>query len=151
LIENESVDISNVDADFFNHFSSKVTLRQALKSTLDSQIMSVFNVSQSIEKSELVRKNLLKKYNEHIEAFRNQFFVDIVPKNCSKGNAIIMILENENGGTDHLYTVGDSLNDISMFRITNNSYTFNRSEEGIKPYADNHVDYVYEVIEDMLK
>jgi hypothetical protein len=151
MIENELVDTSKVDADFFNHFSSKVTLEQALSSTTDSQIMSVFNVSQSIEKSELVREILLKEYNEYIEVFRNQCFVDIVPKNCSKGNALMMVLKDENKSTDSLYTVGDSLNDISMFNITKNSYTFNAAEDVVKPHADNLVDYVYEVIDHMLR
>lgn len=151
MIENELVDTSKVDADFFNHFSDKVTLEHALSSTTDSQIMSIFNVSQSIERSEAVRKNLLKKYSQYIEAFRNQCFVDIVPKHCSKGNAIMKILEDENKGTDSLYTVGDSLNDVSMFNITKNSYTFKSAEESVKPYADNIVDYVYEVVEDMLR
>ena len=113
--------------------------------------MSIFNASQSIERSELARENLLKKYSDHIEAFRNQCFIDIVPKCCSKGNAIMRILEDENKGTDSLYTVGDSLNDVSMFNITKNSYTFNAAEEIVKPHADNLVDYVYEVVEDMLR
>jgi Cof subfamily protein (haloacid dehalogenase superfamily) len=151
MIENKLVDVSGVDADFFNHFSNRVTLEEALSSVSDSQIMSVFNVSQSIEKSELVREKLINEYDEYIEAFRNQVFVDIVAKNCSKGNAIMMILEDENKGVDSLYTVGDSMNDISMFRITNNSYTFNSVEELIKPYADNLVDHVFEVIEDMIR
>jgi Cof subfamily protein (haloacid dehalogenase superfamily) len=151
MIENESVDTSKVDADFFNHFSQRITLEHALNSTIDSQIMSIFNVSQSIERSELARENLLKKYSEHIEAFRNQCFIDIVPKYCSKGNAIMRILEDENKGTDSLYAVGDSLNDVSMFNITRNSYTFNAAEEIVKLHADNIVDYVYEVVEDMLR
>ena len=62
-----------------------------------------------------------------------------------------MILEDEDATTDNLYTVGDSLNDISMFKITKNSYTFNHAEEIVKPHANNIVDYVHEVIEDMLK
>ncbi|WP_297420415.1 HAD-IIB family hydrolase [Clostridium sp.] len=151
VIENDSVDTSKVNADFFNHFSDRVTLEKALNNTLDSQIMSIFNVSQSVEKSELLRGNLLEKYKDHVEAFRNQFFVDIVPRNCSKGNAIMTVLEIEKETTDCLYTVGDSLNDISMFEITNNSYTFNGVENVVKLYANNAVDYVYEVIEDMIK
>nr|WP_312289304.1 Cof-type HAD-IIB family hydrolase [Clostridium chromiireducens] len=151
MIQNDNVDTSKVDADFFNHFSDRVNLDMALSNTADSQIMSIFNVSQSISMSELVKEKLLVDYSEYIEVFRNQFFVDIVPKNCSKGIAIEMILENENMTTDNLYTVGDSLNDVSMFKITNNSYTFNNVEEIVKHHANNFVDYVYEVIGDMLE
>jgi len=144
MIENESVDTSKVDADFFNHFSERVTLEHALNNTIDSQIMGIFNVSQSIE-------NLLKKYSDHMEAFRNQCFIDMVPKYYSKGNAIMRILEDENNGTDNLYAVGDSLNDVSMFNITKNNYTFNETEEIVKPHSDNIIDYVYEVVEDILR
>lgn len=63
----------------------------------------------------------------------------------------MMILEDEKMEIDRLYTVGDSLNDISMFKITNNSYTFNAAEEVVKPHANNIVDYVYEVIDDIIK
>ena len=37
-----------------------------------------------------------------------------------------------------------------MFNITHNSYTFNDSEDKVKEVANNEVDYVYEVIEDLL-
>ncbi|MDU5411955.1 MAG: HAD hydrolase family protein, partial [Clostridium perfringens] len=48
-------------------------------------------------------------------------------------------------------TIGDSFNDISMFEITDNSYTFNRAEEGVKAHANNHVDYVHEIVDHIIK
>ncbi|MDU4473351.1 MAG: HAD-IIB family hydrolase [Clostridium perfringens] len=45
----------------------------------------------------------------------------------------------------------DSFNDISMFEITDNSYTFNRAEEGVKAHANNHVDYVHEIVDHIIK
>ncbi len=101
-------------------------------------------------KAEKIKDEIIKKYGEHVEAYRNQFFVDIVPKGCSKGNALKRILEVEDMSKDDLYVVGDSFNDVSMFNITHNSYTFNDSEEKVKEYANHEVDYVYEVIEALL-
>ena len=48
------------------------------------------------------------------------------------------------------YVIGDSFNDVSMFNITKNSFTFNRAEEEVKGYASELVDYVYEVVNKMI-
>ena len=150
LINNSSIDTSNLEEDFIETFSNKIDIEYARKAEGTYKMMSVFDVGGSIDKCEDVKNRILEKYGEYVEAYRNQCFVDIVPKGCSKGNGIMMILEDEKVSTDNLYTVGDSFNDISMFNITKNSYTFNGAEEAVKPYANNLVDYVYEVVDDML-
>ena len=63
----------------------------------------------------------------------------------------MMILEDEKFNTDDIYTVGDSFNDVSMFNITKNSYTFNESEDLVKPHANNLIDYVHEIVEEILE
>ena len=67
--------------------------------------------------------------------------MDISSKGSSKGEGLKEVLKLEN----------KNLNDISMFEITDNSYTFNRAEEGVKAYANNHVDYVHEIINHIVK
>ena len=37
-----------------------------------------------------------------------------------------------------------------MFELTKNSYTFNRAEDEVKKHAKNNVDYIYEVVDDIL-
>ena len=109
------------------------------------------NTKEMEELAEEIRKLIIDEYGDYIEAFRNQCFIDIVPKECSKGNALSMILQDENLDSDCLYCVGDSFNDVSMFNITKNSYTFNEAEEKVKPYANNIIDNVYEIVDEILK
>lgn len=150
LINNSSVDTSNLRDDFIETFSNKIGIEDARNAKGTYKMMSVFDVSGSIEKCEDVKNKILEKHGDYVEAYRNQCFIDIVPKGCSKGNGIMMILEDEKISTDDVYTVGDSFNDVSMFNITKNSYTFNEAEELVKPHANNLVDYVHEIIEEIL-
>lgn len=151
IIENQMLDKSKIDKDFLDGFANKISFDEALNEKNDCQMMSVFNVEQSVELAEEIRKTIIEMYGEHVEAFRNQCFIDIVPKDCSKGNAISMILQDENVDSDCLYCVGDSFNDISMFDVTKNSYTFNAAEDKVKLYANNIIDNVYEIVEEILK
>lgn len=114
-------------------------------------LLSMFTKDNSIDTVESLKNKIIEIHGDKIEAFRNQSFLDIVSKNCSKGEAIKKVLELEDWNADNLYTIGDSYNDLSMFKITNNSYTFSYAEEGVKASAKNVVDFVHECIEEMLK
>lgn len=151
IIENNAVGVSGVHQDFLNNFAEKISFEAAMNIKCDCEIMSIFSTNESIKKSDRIKEEVLYNYSNEVEAFRNQVFVDIVPKGCSKGNGLLKVLQDENTTPDKLYCVGDSLNDISMFNITNNSYTFNNVEDVVKQYANNYVDYVHEVINDILK
>lgn len=150
IIENKSVDTSHMEGNFLNENGEIITLEEALTDDSDCEIMSIFSTNNSIENSERIKELLLENHSNDIEAFRNSFFVDIVSKGCSKGNALINVLEMENSTVDHIYCIGDSMNDITMFNITPNSYTFNYTEEVVKKHATHLVDNVFEVVEDML-
>ena len=111
----------------------------------------MFSTQKDIELAEKAKDLLIEKYGQGLEAFRNQYFVDIAPKNCSKGNGLRKLLEINNVGTDSLYAIGDSYNDVSMFELTKNSYTFHHVEENLKNIANNHVSSVKECIESIIK
>lgn len=114
-------------------------------------IISLFARDKSIERAQLVRDKIADKYSDKLEVVRNQYFIDIASKGCSKGNGISKVLELDGGHVDSLYTIGDSLNDISMFKITKNSFTFNNSEELVKAEANHYVDTVEECIDIILE
>ena len=48
---------------------------------------------------------------------------------------------------DNVYTIGDSFNDVSMFNITKNSFSFPNVEEKLKEHVNFIVDSVSECIE----
>ena len=91
---------------------------------------------------ELVKKEAMNE----VEVFRNQFFLDIAPLSCTKGEGIKAILEIENASLENIATIGDSMNDVSMIHITNYGFTFNNAEESVKRVASHHVDSVAEAI-----
>lgn len=150
LIKNPSVDLNNLE--FFAELDVDIASKdEILKLKSGALILSVFATDGSIERAEKIKENLIGMFGDELGIFRNQFFVDIVSKGSSKGNGLTEVLELENKSFDDIYTVGDSFNDVSMFNITNNSYTFNRAEEGVKEYAKNHIDFVHEIVDNIIK
>lgn len=149
VIENKNVDTSNMEGDFLNNYSNIITLDEALNDECDCEIMSIFSTNNSIENSEKIKSLIQKEFSNTVDAFRNSFFVDIVSKGCSKGNALLDVLKYENSSKEQLYCIGDSMNDVSMFKITPNNYTFNYTEDVVKEHASHLVDSIFEVIDQM--
>lgn len=91
-----------------------------------------------------------ENYSDDVEAFYNLHFLDVSPKGCSKGTGIVNLLEML---PEHYesYGIGDSFNDLPMFEVVDHAYTFNQSVEEVKSAVEGCVDYVYNVIEDMLE
>lgn len=149
LIRNDNADTKKV-LGLFDYFSHKLDIEEVRGRKDNFKIMSVFMSDEDIHRAEKIKNEIADKYGDIVEVYRNQYFIDIAPKNCSKGQALLKILELEGKSKDDIYTIGDSFNDISMFNITENSYTFNHAEESIKEHAKNKVDYVHELISEIL-
>ncbi|WP_024614081.1 HAD-IIB family hydrolase [Clostridium sp. Ade.TY] len=150
LIENKNADLENLQ--FFEELEVEVAKKEdILNLKSGALILSVFASDGSIERAEKIKERLINMFGDELGIFRNQFFIDIVSKGSSKGNGLKEVLKIENKNFDDIYTVGDSFNDVSMFEITNNSYTFNRAEDGVKIYAKNHIDYVHEIVDYIIK
>ena len=56
--------------------------------------------------------------------FINRDCIDILPKNVSKDNAILYLLDLLKLSENELYVIGDGKNDISMLEKFNNSFRF---------------------------
>lgn len=149
LIKNDTVDNTKV-IDMFDYFAKKIEKHEAINKSEDYKMMSIFTTDKCSERAEKIKDLVKDEFSDHLEVYRNQFFVDIVPKECSKGFGLKKILEIEESDTDRLYVVGDSYNDVSMFNITDNSYTFHEAEEVIKGQANNLVYHVSDVVEELL-
>lgn len=133
------------------YFQEIVSKESILSESREYTTISLFARDKSIERAQVVRDKIANMYEDKLEVFRNQYFIDIAPKECSKGNGIKKVLELDGGHVDKLYTIGDSFNDISMFKITKNSFTFNNAEELVKMEANNYVDTVKECIDRILE
>ena len=91
---------------------------------------------------------IMKHNQSEIEIHINQYYVDIVPPSCSKGTGIEKLLEILALPVDQIYAIGDSYNDISMFKKADISCSFTYSEPEVQEYTTQVVDYLYEFIEE---
>lgn len=134
-----------------NYFQEIASREDVLTENRKYTTISLFTRDRCIQRAQEIRDRIAFMYEDKLEVFRNQYFIDIAPKECSKGNGINRVLDIDGGNVEKLYTIGDSFNDISMFKITENSFTFNNAEELVKIEANNHVDTVKECIDRILE
>ena len=152
---NPSISLENgfktylMEEDVFNLPYSGKEVIQSLDDIDNEEIslISLYFADAKIEIIEEICESINNTFNSECVAFRNTNFIDVVPKNCSKGSALLHLCNLENIDKNNLYTIGDSFNDISMFDITDNSFTFHECEDKLKSYASNIVESVSECIE----
>ena len=133
------------------HFKNRISVEDLFSKERKYSFISVFSTKKDIEVAEKAKDLLIENYGHGLEAFRNQYFVDIAPKDCSKGNGLRKVLELDNVDVDYLYAIGDSFNDVSMFNLTKNSFTFYNVEEELKAIANNYVSSVGECIKSIME
>ncbi|WP_195986463.1 HAD-IIB family hydrolase [Clostridium sp. D53t1_180928_C8] len=109
-------------------------------------LISMYLPEAKIEDIEVIKDNINSVYNNEVIAYRNINYIDIVPIGCSKGNGVKYVVEKENIEETNVYTIGDSWNDISMFEVTDNSFTFHHVEDELK----SNVKYVVKSVADCI-
>jgi 5-amino-6-(5-phospho-D-ribitylamino)uracil phosphatase len=67
------------------------------------------------------------------ELYREEYWCEIMPKKATKGNAILALKEKLR--CDKIITFGDSVNDIPMFKISDESYAVKNAVDELKKYA----------------
>lgn len=87
--------------------------------------------------------------NPHVNIFSNNEFIDILSSKTSKAIALNNIYKQLHG--DSLFVVGDGENDIPMFQVCENSYTFNTSDIIVKDEAKHVFDSIDEILERIIE
>ncbi|MGL4913048.1 MAG: Cof-type HAD-IIB family hydrolase [Romboutsia sp.] len=122
------------------------------KNRYSANIIGIEVINKSIEKTEEKIKEIDSKLGEEVTVYRNQYFIDIVPKGISKAEGISKVLDTYGVKEDDVFVIGDSWNDLSMFKKYNkNSYTFSYAEDELKPHASNIVDAFHHCLERIIK
>ncbi len=80
-----------------------------------------------IYKTGIYRDNIINKDYEYL---------DISPNNVSKGNALKVLSDYLNLQKEDILSIGDNLNDIDMFRVSNISAALNNASNQVKMYAN---------------
>lgn len=115
------------------------------------QIIAFNQDDEGVENARKCYDYIQENLKGKVEAYFNTHYVDVVPSECSKGSGVHKLLELLEHKIDEIYAIGDSYNDLSMIQSADYGYTFNHAHEDIKQVTKYHVNYVYEVIEDMLR
>lgn len=89
-------------------------------------------------------------FKNQVVAYRNTINVDITRSGCSKGLGVLKMAEYLNISKEDIYVIGDSMNDIPMFDITNQAYSFYNIEEELKPHVNYFINSVAECIDHIL-
>ena len=110
-------------------------------------LISIYYPTATIEEVEQICNLINDKYSQEVVVYRNTTFIDVVPKGCSKGEGVNYVKEREAIDINDTYAIGDSYNDISMFKEVKHSFTFDSSEDGIKNETKYIVKSVAEAIE----
>ncbi|MGL6098116.1 MAG: HAD-IIB family hydrolase [Fusobacteriaceae bacterium] len=113
-------------------------------------LISIFFKDLEIEKLIDLQLNLQKLYGNNCEFFRNLNYIDVSPKKCSKGEGVKLLAQKKDISLHNIFTIGDSFNDVSMFDITPNSFTFYHCEENLKKYTSNLVCSVNDCIKNYI-
>ena len=85
------------------------------------------------------------------DTYRDEYWLEICPQNCTKAKSILKLKEQL--GYEKLVVFGDSLNDISMFKIADEAYAVSNAMDELKKYAtgvigSNEEDAVVEFLKD---
>lgn len=142
-VERHEID-KNIPVQF--HFDKIIERKELLKRDSNYSMIALAVLNRDIKKAEEIKDLLIEKLGDKLEVYRNQFFVDISPKGCSKGNGIKKLSEIYDIDIKDISVIGDSYNDLSMFEITENSYTFTYAEKNVQSNANNIVESVAECI-----
>lgn len=96
-------------------------------------------------------EDLQRLFGNEINIFRNQAFLDYAPFGVSKGSAIEYLADHLNLAKNQIHVIGDSWNDLSMFEINSNSYSFKHAEEALQSRAQNVVETFAEMVDHFLE
>lgn len=113
-------------------------------------LISMYYINEDIEYVDKVCKEINEKYGDYVVAYRNVKYIDIVPLGCSKGAGVEYIKDKENINKELVYSIGDSWNDVSMFKASGKSFTFNHAEKALHNQVDYLVNSVEECVENYL-
>lgn len=130
--------------------NNQINFIEEYKKVKEFDILALHQKDEGIENLKKIQQYIKEKYGEYADSCLNLHYLDITASGCSKGSGIKTLTELLNKELE-TYCIGDSYNDISMFEVSDNAYTFKHVQDDIARYTTKQVDYVYEVVEDMLK
>lgn len=122
------------------HFDNK-SYEFELKNGKIHKIMLFFGISPKSRANAREYNKILRERCEYLESSWSNNTIELTNKHCSKGNALLKYANIKNINPNDIYVVGDSGNDISMFKdFKENSFCMSHSQKSVKKYAKHIID-----------
>lgn len=118
------------------HFSNEEFIAE-IESKHVYKLMIFFGMSRSgVKRAARANQYLREHYPHQFEASWTGGFIEITPVGVSKANGIKKYAAEKNIPEENIYVVGDSGNDISMFKaFYEHSFCMKHSHKNVKKYA----------------
>ena len=110
------------------------------------KVMCFFGIGHKNSVRASIVAKYLSKYEPNYEVNWSSISIEFNNKGCNKANGIKKYLEIHNYSKDDVYVIGDSGNDVCMFKeFYEHSFCMRHSNSSIKKYAKTIVDNVYNI------
>lgn len=132
------------------------TSKEKFDSVIDGgravKIMIMFGIGQkNIKRASEANKIIYKQFGDKLTASWSDEFIELSPKEANKSNGLQFYADYLKINHDDVFVVGDSGNDISMFKeFPKHSFCMKHAQLSVSKYASNTVDR-FEDIENYLE
>lgn len=114
---------------------------EALENQMIFKLMFLIGVTSRKKKQAMYLNKIIRNAHTNIESSWSNEVIEITPKNCSKGSIMREYCKIKGIKDDEICVVGDSGNDISMFKeFKETSFVMGKAPEAVKKYAKYTID-----------
>ena len=118
-------------------FGNPLFLEQ-LKSAQLYKLMMYFGFHKDASENAKKTNAYIREHYPSVESSWIRQFIEITPLGCNKGEGLKKYCQIKGFSPDEVHVVGDSGNDIAMFKSFKNSYCMDHASPAVKKYA-NHI------------
>lgn len=123
-----------------------------LENPANAEASKIVGIVDDPSNRDLAIDFLRKRFDRRFDIlFSGPFYIEIMPKNVSKGNALLDLMKAYNYKPENVAVIGDSMNDISMMKVTPYSFAMSHAEERVQKHANYIVKSVAEAVKIVLK
>ena len=109
-----------------------------LKSDKIFKVMIFFGLTKLAESKATIVSSYLRKNEKFCEASSSSISIELTPLGVNKGEGIDIYVKNHNLDKDQIYVIGDSGNDVPMFKkYYEHSFCMSHANAGVQKNAKN--------------
>jgi len=148
FIEETNEHTNEIEKRLFYGLYECPNMLDAIGKTIHPSKITVLAENEQIVEFE---RTIANQFGNHVDTFISESrCLDIMPKNISKGNAVLALMEHLRVQPHEIACFGDAFNDIPMFRLTPYSFAMSHAHPAVKKEAQYVVHSVSEGIQMIL-